>query len=113
MPYLSIRTNCTVDNPDLFLRQASSLCAQMLGKPESYVMVSLDAATPMLFAGSNEPAAYLELKSLGLPEADAKNYSRQLCNFIQAHTAISPQRIYIEFTCGSRELWGYNCGTFG
>lgn len=113
MPYLHIRTNQTAEDAAGLIRQASALCARMLGKPEAYVMVSLEDGCRMSFAGSSEPLAYLELKSLGLPSEQARDYSRQLCEFISQQLAVSPSRIYIEFSAGDRALWGFNSSTFG
>jgi phenylpyruvate tautomerase PptA (4-oxalocrotonate tautomerase family) len=78
MPTLRILTNAQVfpeDRPGL-LAQASRTVAEMLGKPESYVMVILEDGRDMLFAGTRAPAAYLELKSLGLAETRTAAYSR-------------------------------------
>ena len=38
---------------------------QATGKPEQYVMVSLNAGKPMCYAGTEEPCAYGELISIG------------------------------------------------
>ncbi len=112
MPYLHIRTNQHVDDAQALINKASALCASMLGKPESYVMVALEADCTMSFAGSSAPLAYLELKSLGLPTAQARHYSRQLCDFISEQLNVPASRIYIEFSAGDRALWGFNGSTF-
>jgi len=59
MPTLRILTNAQVlpeDRPTL-LAQASRTVAEMLGKPESYVMVILEDGRDMLFAGTSARAA--------------------------------------------------------
>ncbi len=114
MPYLSIQTNTdiTVETRDTLLQQASQLVAQQLGKPESYVMVAIQPNSSMLFAGSDAPLAYLELKSIGLPEAKTADISASLCDLMQTHLGISRERIYIEFADAPRKMWGWNGGTF-
>ncbi|MFB6261521.1 MAG: phenylpyruvate tautomerase MIF-related protein, partial [Thiohalorhabdaceae bacterium] len=70
MPFLRIATNqglATTEARVDFLRQASRWLADHLGKPEGYCMVTLDTGVSLLFAGSDEPAAFAELASLGLP----------------------------------------------
>ena len=84
----------------------------MLGKSENYVLVSWQYNPAMSFAGTREPLAYLELKSLNLPEDRTEEFSRGLCEWLGENLAIPAQRIYIEFTNGSRHLWGWNGGTF-
>ena len=66
MPYLCIKTNQTLapEPRRELLQEASRTVAQLLGKPERYVMVSIDDGREMLFAGSDAPLAYLELKSI-------------------------------------------------
>jgi phenylpyruvate tautomerase PptA (4-oxalocrotonate tautomerase family) len=114
MPYLTIRTNQAVDDAaqQALLQQASAKVAQLLGKPESYVMVSIEAARPMLFAGSAEPLAYLELKSIGLPDSATTELSAGLCQLIGDTLSIEQSRIYIEFANAERHMWGWNGATF-
>lgn len=114
MPYLSIQTNISVsaDDSQSLLGRASQLTAEQLGKPESYVMVAIHAPVPMMFAGSDAPAAYLELKSIGLPEDNTKLLSQALCGLIQKELGIEKDRIYIEFSNAGRHMWGWNGTTF-
>ena len=66
----------------------------------------------MLFAGSNEPLAYLELKSIGLPADKTTQFSATLCDLISTTLSIQSDRIYIEFSDAPRHLWGWNGKTF-
>ncbi|HSQ06504.1 MAG TPA: phenylpyruvate tautomerase MIF-related protein [Chromatiaceae bacterium] len=114
MPTLRILTNAQVfpeDRPAL-LAQASRTVAELLGKPESYVMVILEDGRDLLFAGTRAPAAYLELKSLGLPETRTGAYSRALCDLLATALGIPADRIYIEFSAPPAHLFGWNGGTF-
>lgn len=114
MPYLLIRTNKTVaatEQPSL-LKKASATVAEALGKPERYVMVSLETDTSMLFAADDSPCAYLELKSIGLPGEQTPKLSATLCGLIGSELAIPPDRIYIEFADAPRHMWGWNSTTF-
>ncbi len=114
MPYLKINTNQSLDNDseNKLASAVSPLLATMLGKPETYIMVEVHSGLSMLFAGSAQPLAYVELKSIGLPETKCSEFSRQLCEFIAAQLDISTDRIYIEFSSAERHLWGWNSGTF-
>jgi len=114
MPYLSIQTNQPVDNDknQALLKKASHTVAEILSKPESYVMVAIQSNTPMSFAGNNEPTAYVELKSLGLPESSTAEFSQAICNLVSSELGISTDRIYIEFSGPDRHMWGWNNKTF-
>jgi len=114
MPTLRILTNATVPTEDrlALLARASHTVAELLGKPESYVMVILEDGRDMLFAGTPAPAAYLELKSLGLAETKTADYSRALCDLLAGALGIPAERVYIEFSAPPAHLFGWNGGTF-
>jgi len=114
MPYLKIETNVAVDaaKRQAVLEQASALLAGELGKPERYVMISLDAGKPMLFAGSDEPLAYLHLASIGLPVASTAQLSTAFCDLMAKVLGISGDRVYLVLADIDRPLWGWNGGTF-
>jgi len=111
MPLLQINTNISIKDPASVVKQASTLVATMLGKPESYVMVVLNPELNLVFAGSDEAAAHLKLKSLGLPESETSQYSEQLCSFMEK-LGVKPARTYIEFSGPPRNMWGWNGSTF-
>lgn len=114
MPYLKIETNLTLDQQTAHLLSgsASRHVADALGKPERYVMVNLQSGQAMSLAGSDASLAYLELKSIGLPEGATKELSAGLCQLIHDRLGIPPDRIYIEFSNAARHLWGWNGSTF-
>ncbi len=111
MPLLSIETNQPLDHQET-LKILSSEVADLLGKPESYVMVKYEHNPDMLFAGSNKPLAHLKLKSLGLPENSAANFSARLCALMESRFDVPADRTYIEFASPERHLWGWNSTTF-
>lgn len=115
MPHLIIQTNQVVpeEKQNDLLAAASKLAAQSLAKPESYMMVSLKDPCPMCFAGTTGPAAYLELKSIGLNASQASTLSRLLCAFMQEQLGIPPDRVYIEFSDAAPGMWGWDSKTFG
>ena len=114
MPFLKIQTNraATQDEQRKLLRSASARVAALLGKPERYVMVSLEYNSAMLFAGSDAPLAYLELKSIGLPANRTDELSEALCALIQQELGIDSDRVYIEFANAVGQMWGWNGETF-
>ncbi len=114
MPYLKIQTNREMadDAKQEILKKTSVLVSKNLGKPEKYVMVRIDPVQPMMFAGSNAPCAYLELKSIGLPDSKTETLSRVLCQLMLDELKIPTERVYIEFTDAKDSMWGWNSGTF-
>lgn len=114
MPLLSIETNARFDDTtaDELTTRASARVAELLGKPERYVMVRLVRQPLMRFAGDDAPLAYLELKSIGLPEDSTPALSQALCDLVSSALSIASDRIYIEFANAPRHLWGFDGGTF-
>jgi phenylpyruvate tautomerase PptA (4-oxalocrotonate tautomerase family) len=116
MPLLRITTNqqmpTTEGRADL-VRRASQHAAELLGKPERYCMVTLETGACLMFAGSDEPAALLELASLGLPRDRTEVLSAALCDFVHEDLGVPPDRVYIHFQDVERPMWGTNRTTFG
>jgi phenylpyruvate tautomerase len=114
MPLLSIETNQALapESAQALLDDASGTVAELLGKPEHYVMLRLTHNPHMRFGGTAAPLAYVEFKSLGLPEERTAEFSAVLTELLGRHTDIPPVRIYIEFASPQRHLWGYDGGTF-
>lgn len=114
MPLLKIQTNVVIeaDAGKTLVAEASRTVAAMLGKPERYVMVSLEPAAIMAFGGDTSPLAYLELKSIGLPQGRTAALSQGLCELMNKALGVPPDRVYIEFADAQGALWGWNGGTF-
>ncbi len=113
MPLLTICCNTNIEEPLILALEASKLTARLLTKPENYVMVKVEPAQALCFAGNFEPAAHLQLKSPGLPQSDTTHLSSALCEFIEEKLNIQSGRIYIEFVSPERTMWGWDKHTFG
>jgi phenylpyruvate tautomerase len=114
MPLLNIETNQTLSQERrlALLRSASELVAGALHKPERYVMVRFESNPHMLFAGSGDPLAFLQLKSIGLDESLTQGLTAALCELMETSLGVPMDRTYIEFVDAPRRMWGYNGGTF-
>ncbi len=112
IPLIKVKTNiAAVQVPDTFLKKLSAALATATGKPESYVMTLLDSGVPMTFAGSEEPCAYVEIKSIGSLTPPAM--SDQFCELIKSSLGIPKDRVYIGFEDVNVSDWGWNGRTFG
>lgn len=114
MPYFNIETNKSMEASYVedFARESSSFACRLLGKPEKYMMVSIRHSVSMIFSGAAEPAAFVQLKSIGLPREKCEAYSKSICEFIESTLDISPDRIYIDFNNIDGSMFGWNKGTF-
>lgn len=114
MPLLRVTTNKIIAESEqkTIIAEISASVAAILNKPESYVMIILQSDSGMLFGGSDAPLAYLELKSLGLPEDRTGEFSSALCSVVSRLMGIPHDRTYIEFASPPRHFWGWNNSTF-
>jgi phenylpyruvate tautomerase PptA (4-oxalocrotonate tautomerase family) len=117
MPLIKVQTSISTPESSQvqeLLKNLSAKLAKHLGKPESYVMTAFESNVPMTFAGSFEPACYLEIKSVGtMSNAQTKAMSQDFCQEIDRRLGVPTNRIYIEFADAKGYLWGWNGSTFG
>ncbi len=112
MPLINIITSIdAIKEADELLQEISNELAELTGKPESYVMTSLQTNVPMTFSGTSEPCCYVEIKSIGAIEP--AKMSGVFCKLISSKTGIPANRIYLGFEDVSANLWGWNGRTFG
>ena len=112
MPLINVRTSLqSVSDADGLLKALSSTLAQQTGKPEAYVLTLMEVGVPMTFAGSPEPSAYVEIKSIGALKPPAMTAA--FCELISERTGIPANRIYIGFDDVKASAWGWNGNTFG
>ena len=110
MPYFSIHTNQTVEPSaqQAMLKRASAMAAELLGKPESHVMVSMDDGAALIFGGTKEPAAFVELRSIGLPREQCSGYAEEVSDFLEKELNVPRNRVFIDFTDLDRGLFALN-----
>src|SRR5690349_22130188 len=115
MPLLKLTTS-TPPKPEnaAMLASLSRLVAELLGKPESYMMTAIEHPTAMTFGGTTEPTCFVELKNVGRfrPEL-TKRLSEEICARLSSGLGVKADRIYIEFADADGYLWGHDGSTFG
>lgn len=112
MPYFKITTNRNVNakiRKWLFYNMRE-LVVKELGKPKAYIMTAIDSGIPMQFDDSEDNLAFVEFKSIGLP--DTNQLSAAICDLIESELGILPDRVYIEFTDEPRNMFAHNGTTF-
>ncbi|KAK8960357.1 hypothetical protein KSP40_PGU021194 [Platanthera guangdongensis] len=100
MPCLNLSTNVSLDGVDTssFLSEATKIVAKLTNKPESYVMVVLKGSVPMSFAGTEEPAAYGELVSIGGLNPDVnKKLSAAIASILETKLSVPKSRYFLKF----------------
>lgn len=114
MPCLIVHRNFQIKEKETAVLQdrLAAIIENVLQKPKKYIMVIVDDRKPIRFGGSDDPALYIEVKSVGLPGETPALLSREICSAASEMFPLSPDRIYLEFADSPGRLWGWNSGTF-
>jgi len=114
MPFLELRTNkqLSADKRHTVMSDLTALLAKDLKKPERLIMIQCSDDQDLIFGGSSDPLAFIDLKSIGLPEDQTTRLSQSLSSFVKNNLDIPQDRIFINFRTFERHMWGYNGTTF-
>ncbi|KAG6771468.1 hypothetical protein NC652_015990 [Populus alba x Populus x berolinensis] len=119
MPTLNLFTNIPVDavTTSDILKDATKALSKIIGKPESvkypYVMVVMHGGVPIVFAGTEAPAAFAEVISIGgLGQSVNAKLSSTIADILQTKLSIDSSRFYIKFFDSPRPFFGFNGTTF-
>ena len=116
MPLLKLQVSSgsiTDEKRGDLLRNLSKTVAEIIGKPEKYVMVSIEESA-FLMSGEPGPAAFAELSSIGGLNLTVNNdLTKKICSLLNKSLGISSERVYVAFYDVSANDWGWNGSTFG
>jgi phenylpyruvate tautomerase len=115
MPYLSIQTNVAIEEEaqKRLLSEASRIVATGLNKPEKYVMVAWTPAPKMTFASDPNGTAFLELRSIGIPEPSRQTLPGELAKCMSQHLGIEADRVFLVMMDVPGKYWAQGQQTFG
>src|SRR5947209_6420248 len=108
MPLLRLETTVSLadDQKKQMLAALSELVAGAIGKPEQYVMVSLNPAN-ILMAGQPGHAAFVDIRSIGgLGGNVNRQLSQKICDLLKKILNVPPDRIYLNFSDIEANNWG-------
>ena len=115
MPLLKLETNVALDEKKraALLAGLSSIAAQAIGKPEQYVMVTVQSHG-LLMAGKPGDAAFVDVRSIGgLSGQVNRQLSEEVCRLLNQSLGVPSDRVYLNFTDVKAANWGWNGSTFG
>jgi phenylpyruvate tautomerase PptA (4-oxalocrotonate tautomerase family) len=113
MPLLKLETSCAIsdDQRKALLSSLSKIVAETIGKPELYVMVTINPAV-MLMSGKPDPAAFVDVRSIGGLSAETnRKLSEKICRLLQQLLGLHPERVYLNFADLEGVSWGWNSDT--
>lgn len=116
MPLVRVETNecLAIETKQRLSSALSHTCAEVIGKPEAYVMTVVSDAVTMLHGGTSGAAAFVEVRSIGgLSPKVNKALARQLGAVVAETAHIPINRIYLNFIDVAPGDWGHDGSTFG
>ncbi len=94
--------------------EMSKICASVMGKPEAYVMSTVEDGLVATMGGKSAASAFIEVKGIGGFSTSVNNkLSAEICACLNKETGISPSCVYINFTDVPASSWGWDGKTFG
>lgn len=115
MPLLILTTTVPVpaEKKTAILTDASRLLAEVTGKPEAYVMVTLEQVSGC-FDGKECPLAFADVRGIGgFSKAVNTKFSKGICDLLESKLGVPPDRVYSNFTDVPASAWGWNRSVFG
>ncbi|MDF1738912.1 MAG: phenylpyruvate tautomerase MIF-related protein [Verrucomicrobiales bacterium] len=110
MPLIQIRTNASLSNEqtNALLREATTITARELGKPESIMMATASAGAAMLFGGTDGPTALFEIEGIELSSGPANALCLALSDLAESHLQVPADRVFVKLTNVPRGNWAGN-----
>jgi phenylpyruvate tautomerase len=115
MPLLKLETTVALsdENRKSLLPTLSKIVAETIGKPEDYVMVTINPSA-ILMAGKPGDAAFVDIRSIGgLSLAVNQQLSKKVSELLNQSIGIATNRVYLNFLDVDAANWGWNGSTFG
>ena len=115
MPLLKLETTVAISGEKRasLLAALSRVIGETLGKPEEYVMVTINQ-TSALMSGNSGDAAFVDIRSIGGLNASVnRQLSQKICQLLNQSLTLAPNRVYLNFSDVEAENWGWNGHTFG
>ena len=98
MPYLKIQTNIPVSRAaeTAVVSEATALLVRELQRPSESIAISVESNTRLFLAGTDDPAAFLEIESTNLPP-QGRSLGEALADILHAHIGVPAARVYVKF----------------
>lgn len=110
MPFVHVTFSGSADCRAELAKALSKAAASALGKPESYVMVNVLHSDSLLFGGSSEPAAMVQVSSIG---GSCSKVCGPLTDVVATVAKVPKERVFVNFRDVPRSEWAMQGNTFG
>ena len=113
MPYIHVQTNLPVSDTEqeLLKTRLGQAIEAIPGKSEQWLMVRVEPECALWMAGTDEPAAMVNVAVYGGAPASAYDaLTARICELLDGILSLDPARIYVCYA--ETPNWGWNGGNF-
>jgi phenylpyruvate tautomerase len=114
MPLLRLETTVVLNEEKRksLLSDLSCMVTETTGKPEQYVMVTMNQSS-ILMSGKPGDAAFVDVRGIGgLSSSINRQLSEKICHLLNQSLGVPSNRIYLNFTDVEASNWGWDGNTF-
>lgn len=112
MPFINTKTNVKVSSEKVQeLKSKLGDSISLLGKSESWLMLSFTDNEMMFFKGSPDPCVMIQVDLYGNPsKKQCDDFTNEITNIYSSELEIEPDRIYVRYL--PTDVWGWNGSNF-
>lgn len=98
MPYLKIQANLPVSRAaeTAVVQEVTALLMRELQRPSETIAIAVEPDTRLFLAGTDDPAAFVEVKSTHLPP-QGRAFGEALADLLHRHLGVPAARVYVKF----------------
>ncbi|KAI9487880.1 MAG: Tautomerase/MIF superfamily [Benjaminiella poitrasii] len=113
MPILEISSANAPKDLKTFTKRMNALFSELIGKPESFCMVTFTKVDTLFFAGSDEPGFLVKVGSIGHIDNDRNSkLAAAVTQELEKELGVKDNRGYFIFSDVSAENIGFKKDTF-
>ena len=110
MPVFRIETNQTLsqDQTAALMEKSTDMLCSVLEKPKTFMMVYVDTGCSMMFNGTADPFAFVQLRQFAFSEEQAPRIIKEISAFIENELVVKPERQYIQLMEMKNTFFGWD-----
>lgn len=112
MPCIQTKANVVIsEEQEKTMKEKFGHAAGLIGKSETWLMLTFEGGCSLYFAGKDAPAAFIDVKLYGRASDEAyEKFTEAATGIVGDTLGIPPSRIYVQYE--ETAHWGFNGSNF-